>query len=198
MEPTEHVAEVLRADRQHRRQPDRRIHRVTPADPVPEGEHVGGIDAELRDALAVRRHSNEVLPYRPLVAELAQAPDASRVGVGQRLDRRESLGTDDEQGLLGVEVTRSFHEVRAVDVGDEAERHMAPTVMPQRLVGHHRAEIGAADADVDDVADGPPGVPAPAAAAHLVAEGRHAVEHGVHLGNGVHSVDQHPLVLRSP
>ena len=26
-------------------------------------------------------------------------------------------------------------------------------VVAQRLVGHHRAEVGAADADVDDVAD---------------------------------------------
>src|SRR5207244_1253335 len=70
--------------------------------------------------------------------------------------------------------------------------------MPQRLVGHHWTEIGAADADVDDVADGPPGVPAPAAVAHLVAEGRHAVEDGVHLRYYVYSIDQHLLVLWSP
>ena len=51
-------------------------------------------------------------------------------------------------------------EVRAVDVGDEAERQVAVAVVPQRLVGHHRPEVRAADADVDDVADPLAGVTA--------------------------------------
>ena len=149
----EHGAEVLRADREHGRQADRRIHRVATADPVPEAEHVGGVDAELRHALGVGRYGDKVPAYRPLVAELAQAPGARRVRVGQRLERRERLGADDEQRLLGIEVARGFREVGAVDVGDEAEGQVAPAVVTQRFVGHHRAEIGAADADVDDVAD---------------------------------------------
>ena len=43
-------------------------------------------------------------------------------------------------------------------------------VVAQRLVGHHRAEVGAADADVDDVADRLAGVALPLARAHAVAE----------------------------
>ena len=55
-------------------------------------------------------------------------------------------------------------------------------VVPQRLVGHHRAEVGAADADVDDVADalarcGPSSAPLRT----RVGEARHPVEHRVHL-----------------
>ena len=52
-------------------------------------------------------------------------------------------------------------EIGAVDVGDEAERHGAVAVMLERLVGHHRPEVGAADADVDDVADALAGVALP-------------------------------------
>ena len=61
--------------------------------------------------------------------------------------------------------------------------------MPQRLVGHHRSEVGAADADVDDVADALAGVALPFAAADAVGEGRHLVEDGVDLGHDVLAVD---------
>ncbi len=43
------------------------------------------------------------------------------------------------------------------------KRQVAVGVVAQRLVGHHRAEVGAADADVDDVADRLAGVAAPLA-----------------------------------
>ena len=57
--------------------------------------------------------------------------------------------------------------------------------MLQRLVSHHRAEIGAADADVDDVANAFAGVAFPRAAANAVGEVRHFVEHGVDIGHDV-------------
>ena len=44
-------------------------------------------------------------------------------------------------------------EVGAVDVRDEAERQRALAVVLQRLVRHDRPEVGAADPDVDDVAN---------------------------------------------
>ncbi len=44
----EELPEVVRADGDHQRQPDRRADRVPPADPVPELEHVRRVDAELR------------------------------------------------------------------------------------------------------------------------------------------------------
>ena len=45
----------------------------------------------------------------------------------------------------------------------------------QRLVGHARAEVGAADADVDDVADALAGVTGPRARSHPVGEVGHLV-----------------------
>ena len=106
--------------------------------------------------------------HRLLVTELPQAPGACGVGVGQRLERRERLRTDDKKRLFGSEIARRFHEVGAVYVGDEAECHFALAIITQRLVSHHRAQVGAADADVDDVADAFAGVAPPPAAADLV------------------------------
>ena len=93
-----------------------------------------------------------------------QRPVARRVRVGHRLERGEGLRRDDEQRLGRVEVARRLGEVGAVDVGDEAEGQLALAVVAQRLVGHHRAEVRAADADVDDVADALAGVAGPRAA----------------------------------
>ena len=59
-----------------------------------------------------------------------------------------------------------LHEVGGVDVGDEAEGHVAPAVVAQGLVGHDRPQIGAADAHVDHVADGLARVALPLARPH--------------------------------
>ena len=45
----EQLAKPLRADRQHRREADRRVHRVAAAHPVPEAEHGSRVDPEGRD-----------------------------------------------------------------------------------------------------------------------------------------------------
>ena len=61
--------------------------------------------------------------------------------------------------------------------------------MAKRLVGHHRAEVGAADADVHDIADRLAGVAEPIPGADPVGEHGHAVEHLVDLGDDVLAVD---------
>ena len=76
VEAVEHGAEIVRADGQHGRKADRRVHRVAPANPIPEAEHVGGIDAELRHFRRVRRHRHKVLGHRLFVA--AQSRSATR------------------------------------------------------------------------------------------------------------------------
>src|SRR6266508_87961 len=103
-------------------------------------------------------------------ATACSSPGARGAGVGHGLQRREGLRRDDEQCLGGVEVAGGLGEVGTVDVRDEAESQAAVAVGFQGLVGHHRAEVGSADADVDVVADGLAGVPLPLAAAHPVGE----------------------------
>jgi hypothetical protein len=68
----------------------------------------------------------------------------------------------------------------------------------ERLVGHHRPQVGAADADVDDGADGAAGVPGPLAAAHPLRERAHPVEDRVHLADDVHPVDDERALARHP
>ena len=68
-------------------------------------------------------------------------------------------------------------------------------VVAQRLVGHHRPQVRAADADVDDVADRLAGVALPLAGAHAVGERAHPVEHLVDLGDDVDAVDDQRAAL---
>jgi hypothetical protein len=107
---TEHRAEVFRADSDHRRETDRRIHRVASNDPIPEREHVGGVDAERRHLGRIRRGGDKMSGDRPI-----------------------------------------------------------PEVL-ERFIGHYRSEIGAANADIHDVADPLAGMAFPYAVADLVGE----------------------------
>ena len=61
--------------------------------------------------------------------------------------------------------------VGRVDVADEPALEAVLAVGLERLVGHHRTEVGAADADVDDGADPLAGHAGPRAGAHLLGEG---------------------------
>jgi hypothetical protein len=54
------------------------------------------------------------------------------VRVGHRLQRGEGLGGDDEQRLGGIEIAHvASAKVGAIDVGDEAEGHVALAVVLQ-------------------------------------------------------------------
>ena len=118
--PSKHRAKVLRADGQHRGEADRRVHGIAPADPVPELEHVRGIDAELRHFRRVRRDGDKMLGDGLFVtAEARQQPGAGGVGVGHRLQRRERFRGDDEERFRRIEITDRFSEIGAVDVGNE-------------------------------------------------------------------------------
>ena len=84
--PARKSREVVRPDGDHQRQPDRRVDRVAAADPLPEAEHVGGVDAERRHLLGVRADGDEVAGDGVL-AEGVDEPGPGGAGVGQRLDR---------------------------------------------------------------------------------------------------------------
>ena len=123
-----------------------------------------------------------------VAAEPRQQPPARALGVGHRLQRGEGLRRDDEKRFRRVQVAGRLHEIGPIDVRHEAKRHRAIAVVLERLVGHHRAEVGAADADVDDVANALAGVPRPRAAPHPVREVGQCAEYGVDLGHHVLAV----------
>ena len=186
--PGQEVGEPLAADDGHHRQADRRVHRIASADPVPEAEHVVGVDAEVVDQLLVRRDRDEMLGHRG-VAECVGQPAARCGRVGQRLQRGERLRRDDEKRCGGVESIELGHQVGGVDVGDEPRRDARVGVVAQRVVDHHRAQVRAADADVDDGLDALAGRARPLAAAQPVGEVAHLVQHRVHILDDVLAVD---------
>src|SRR6202040_1824398 len=93
------------------------------------------------------------------------------------------------------EIEHSLSEVGPVDVGVEVEGEIALAVVLQGLVRHHRTKVGAADADVDDVAYAFGGVTLPAAAADEVTESAHGIEHGVDFRHDVFTVHQDGCAL---
>src|SRR6266567_1931007 len=91
--------------------------------------------------------------------------------------------------LSRIEVAGGLGEVGAVDVRDEPEGHVTRAVRLERFVRHHRAEVGAADADVNDVAEALAGMALPRAVAHPGGEIGHAIQHRVHLWDDILAVD---------
>jgi hypothetical protein len=125
----------------------------------------------------------------------SEEPGARGARVGHRFERGEGLRGNEEERLVGFEALDGFGEVGAVDVGDEEEVEVALRVMLQRFVRHDGTEIGAADADVDDVLDALSGVAFPIARANLVGEAAHLVEHLMDFGNDVFAVEDDGLGL---
>ena len=61
--------------------------------------------------------------------------------------------------------------------------------MAQRFVGHHRTEIRATDADIDDVFDALAGMAFPLVGADAVGKFGHPVEHGMDFWNDINAID---------
>ena len=70
------------------------------------------------------------------------------------------------------------------------DAQMGYMVGGERLRGHARAEIGATDADIDDVADRLTAGTAPAAGMDGVAEAAHLLEDGAHIGHHIPIIDE--------
>ena len=200
VEAVQELLEAGRAEDHGERGADGGVHGVAAADPVPEAEGVLRVDAELGDLLQVGGDSDEVLAdglgFLLLGTvdgagglELLKQPGAGAAGVGQGLQRGEGLGDDDEQRGLRIEALGLLGQVVRVDVGDVAGRDAGVGVRLERLVHHDRAQVGAADADVDDGLDLLAGHAGPLAGADLVGEGVDAAEHLTHVLDGVLAVD---------
>src|ERR1700737_1392015 len=81
-----------------------------------------------------------------------------------------------------------FREISAIDVRDESKSQGTLAVMLKRLVGHHRPEVGASEADVDDVTNALTSMARPCAAPDAVGEVSHLIEHSVDLRHHVLAV----------
>ena len=190
MESGEHFAEVVRAEGNHVGEADGGIHRIATPYPIPEAKHVGGVNTELGDLLGVCGNGDEVLGDGGFVTPQAgEGPVAGRGGIGHGFQRGKCFRGNDKKRLGGVEVVGGLGEVGAVNIGDEAEGERTVGVVAQGLVGHHRTEVGAADADIDDIFDALASVAFPFARADAVGKIGHTVENGMHLWNNINAID---------
>ena len=140
--------EVGFADADGDRSADGRPQREPSPHPVPHREDVLRPQAPGRGGLRPGGDGDELGGHRLAAVGALQQPVAGRGRVGQGLQGGEGLGDDDEQRGFRVRAGQGVGDGVAVNVGDEAEGQRAVRV-PQRFDGQFRAELGAADADVD-------------------------------------------------
>ena len=148
----EEGGEIGRADGDHQRQADRRPDRVAAADPVPEAEGPVVGDAEGGDLVERRRHRREMgadRRARPKPRRSRRRAVAALVMVSIVVKVFEATRNSVRAGSrLGKRVA----DVGAVDIRDEMSAR--PIVEGAERAGRHaRAEVRAADADIDDVGE---------------------------------------------
>jgi hypothetical protein len=133
---------------------------------------------------------------RFLTSEAGQQPIAR--GMRHGLQCGEGLGGDNEQRLGRIEIAHRLGEIRAIDIGHEAQRHGPLAVVPQRFVGHDRPKVRPADADIDHIADPFAGMTLPGAAAQPLSEIRHRVQNGMDVGHHIAAIVNDGSVPRRP
>ena len=136
---------------------------------------------KISHCLRVGRHGGEVFGDGGLVPGCLQEPAPRRMRVGHRLLGGEGLGGHQEQDCLRVHLLQRLHQVSRVHVGDEMDAQIRAGIRLERRADHLRAQVRAADADVDDIRDGLAGVAFPRTRAHRLAEGAHMRQHPVDL-----------------
>ena len=153
MRAIEKLRKLLFTDGDHDRQADCRPERKTPADPVPEDEHVVGVDAERTDSLAVGRDGNEMPRNLRLVSAVRQEPFTRRCSVGHRLLGREGFRGDNEERCPWIERLQGLLGGDTVDIGEEVQPQIRLHVGFKGFADHLRTQIRPADTDVHHVSD---------------------------------------------
>ena len=134
----------------------------------------GGVVADLGGAEQLR--ARRARRAEPRVLPLVARPP-------RRLDRLVA-----RLGGLGVEVAQRLRDVCPVHVRHEVHLEVALRVGLERLGHHHRPEVAAADAEVDDVGDLLAGEALPVARADAVHERLQLRQHLVHLRHHILAV----------
>src|SRR5207253_2446932 len=102
-----------------------------------------------------------------------QEPLLGALGIGERFLRRKGLGGDDEKCSLRAQVLDGLRQVSAVHIRHKMNVEARLPVWLEGFGDHDGSEVGAADADVDDVGDGLASVALPGAAADRLREFPH-------------------------
>ena len=192
---------VVETDAEGDGETDCRPQGVTATHPVPEFEHVGGVNTESRNSFGVGGESHEVLGDGLFVAiESLENCSLCSFGVRHGFKSGESLGSNDEKRFFDVHLLEGFGHVGAVDVRNKVDfrRSFACDrlfcIRLESFGDHHRTEVGTADTDVHHVLDGLAGVALPLAGTHQLGKFFHVLEHGANFGHHVLAIDANRIV----
>ena len=186
---------VFFADGNHGGKADGRSHGIAATHPVPETEHVVGINAEFCHFLSGCGNCYKMTGHGSFVFQSVQQPGACRLGIGHGFLRGKGFGSDDKQGFFRVQILGGFGKVSAVHVGHITQSQIALAIVPQRLVGHNRAQIGATDPDIHHIHDGFAGITLPFSIAYLCGKAGHFVQHLMHTRHHVLAVNYNTFVF---
>mmetsp|Transcript_17218 Transcript_17218/g.43891 ORF Transcript_17218/g.43891 Transcript_17218/m.43891 type:complete len:430 (-) Transcript_17218:352-1641(-) len=186
--------EVGHADGQGDGHADAAPQRVAAPHPVPELEHVVGVDAKLRGGLHVCGQRGKVQRNVARIASSSHQPVLSRGGVGDGLLRGECLGGHNEKRGGGRQAAQRLRHVRAVDVGNKVHAKVALGVRLESLGDHKRAKVRPSNADVHNVRDGLARVALPISRPHAVSKGLHLCKGSIHGWHDVLAIHQNGCV----
>ena len=127
MGTSKELVEVVEANVEGNTQTNGTPDTVTSTNPVREAKHVLLVNTKLGNFCLVGRESDKVLGNVLLLCAV-QEPSFGSVGVGDGLSGGESLGSNEEEGGLGVGVLEGLCDVCAVNVGDEVNLEVALSV----------------------------------------------------------------------
>src|SRR5690606_17508040 len=94
---------------------------VAPPYPIPEFEHIGGVDTERAHRAGVSGYGHEMLSDGIRRCTTVEQPLLGGLGVGHRFLGGKSLGRNEEQRGFGVDTLERLGDVRTVYVGDEVD-----------------------------------------------------------------------------
>ncbi|VWM23872.1 Uncharacterised protein [Collinsella intestinalis] len=205
-EARQELLEALGPQSDDERQTDGRINGITTADPIPEAESVLRVDAEISHEVQGGGNGHEMLGNSLGIllgaavdgaasAELLEHPRLDLTGVGERLERGERLGDDDDERGLGIEALHLLGHVVRIDVGDVTAIDAGVEIGLHGLVDHNGAEVGTTDADGDHMLDLLTADALPLTGADAIGKGVHAIEDLVNIGNDILAVDDELALL---
>ena len=161
---------VVVANIQSDRETNRTPQAVTTTNPVPELEHVGGVDTEGLNGFGIRGESYKVLGDVSLVLGKGQEPGPRGLGIRDSLLGSERFAGDNEQSTFWVADSEGLCEVGSINVGDEVGSEVPFCVGLERFGHHDGTQIGTTNTDVDDGVDGFSGVTFPGATSNRIGE----------------------------
>ncbi len=153
-----------------------------------------------RAAAVFARHADEVAARIGARPERRREPRLGRRRVGERFLRGERLGGHDEQRRRRIERREGTREVLGIDVRHElnAQALRFARRKAQGVAREQRPEVGAADADVHDIAQRASGRADAHAAANARRDRLHPRLHRADVGHHVAAVDAHGRVRLLP